>query len=136
MLFPKVDPALWKEACEQLPAAWRPHFCRLRPSERAHVLRVYAAVKNDSLLKGEERRKMILLALVHDIGKGITRHGVIFKVAKVLLPIRNSAHCLAGSRLLKKLGAKSWLVRLVLRHHSQAKKNSLLDKFQRLDDRL
>jgi predicted HD phosphohydrolase len=136
LLFPKIDPDLWTEACERLPAAWRCHFCRLRPSERAHVLRVYAAVKNDSQLKGEERRKMILLALVHDIGKGVTRHGVVFKVAKVLLPIRNTAHCLAGAQLLKKLGAESWLQRLVLRHHSPADKNSFMARFKRFDDRL
>lgn len=136
VLFPKIDSDLWAEACEQLPAAWRPHFCRLRPSERAHVLRVYEAVKNDSQLKGPDREKLILLALVHDIGKGITRHGVFFKVAKALLPISNSAHCLAGARLLRKLGAESWLIRLVLRHHSQAVNNSLLAIFQHFDDRL
>lgn len=136
VLFPKIDADLWLEAKNALPKLWQKHFCRLRPSERAHVLRVYAAIKDDSSLAADEKQQLLVLALVHDIGKGVTRHSILFKVVKVIFPVSNAAHCIAGARLLKKLGAERSLIRLVLRHHSTKTENDLLRKFQGFDDSL
>lgn len=134
--MPKVDKELFNEARNFLPESWREHFDLLRPSERAHVLRVYSAIKNDAAIDEADRPKLLLLALAHDIGKGITRHGILFKVAKAVFPISNKAHCIAGARLLKKLKAPKWLIKMVLRHHSDCKNDRLLCIFQRFDDRL
>ena len=136
VLFPKIDASLWKEARNTLPESWRPHLDRLRPSERAHVLRVYDAIKNCNQLSDNERTELILLALVHDLGKGITRHSIVFKALKVIFPISNAAHCIEGAKLLKRLGADKKLIRMVLRHHNENTTNDLLKKFQSYDDRL
>lgn len=136
VLFPKIDADLWIEAKNSLPQTWRSHFSRLRLSERAHVLRVYRAVKDATELGEHERKLLLMLALVHDIGKGVTRHSLFFKVAKVFFPVSNAAHCLAGARLLRQLGADRDLVRMVLRHHDMKTENVLLRKFQSFDDRL
>lgn len=136
VLFPIIDPELWLEALDFAPANWRPHLKRLRRSERAHVLRVFAAIKVEADLEDVDRQKLLLLALAHDIGKGVTRHSIFFKVAKVIFPISNSAHCLAGAKLLRRLKAEKWLIRMVLRHHCQSPTNPLLKRFQEVDDRL
>jgi putative nucleotidyltransferase with HDIG domain len=136
VLFPIIDQHLWLEALAFIPESWRPHLKRLRRSERAHVLRVFAAIKVEPDLEEADRRKLLLLALAHDIGKGVTRHSIFFKVAKVVFPISNGAHCLAGAKLLRKLGAENWLIRMVLRHHCDAPQNHLLKRFQAVDDRL
>ncbi|MDN5278097.1 MAG: hypothetical protein PWR01_2062 [Clostridiales bacterium] len=136
VLFPVIDQNLWHEAILALPSDWRPHLKKLRPSERAHVLRVYKAVKEDNSLTEKEKERLLILALVHDIGKGITRHSLWFKIAKVIFPVSNAAHCIEGALLLRRLGADRKLIRLVLRHHSTMQNDELLKKFQGFDDRL
>ena len=136
VLFPKIDAELWREALNFLPESWRLYLQRLRPSERAHVLRVYSAVKSDTVLEKNERELLMLLALAHDLGKGETRHSLLSKVAKVIFPVSNAAHCIAGARILRKLKADRQLVRLVLRHHQKDPSDLLLKKFQDYDDRL
>lgn len=136
VLLPKIDPQIWHEAMLFAPAAWRPHLKKLRLSERAHVIRLYTAIKQDSSLAEPERESLLRLALAHDIGKGVTRHSIFFKVAKVLFPISNGAHCLAGAKLLRQLKADNELVRRVLRHHRKQPSDMLLQKFQNFDDRL
>ncbi|GAB4284911.1 MAG: hypothetical protein Kow0029_31620 [Candidatus Rifleibacteriota bacterium] len=136
VLFPKIDMEVWNEALNFLPQEWRKHLIKLRPSERAHVLRVYSAIKKADGISEEERSFLQKLALVHDIGKGVTRHSVFYKVAKVIFPISNAAHCIAGARLLKRLGADRTLVKMVLRHHSINNTNRLLMIFQSYDDNL
>lgn len=134
-LFPKIDQELWKEARSILPETWRCHFDKLRASERAHVLRVYSMIIQNTSIEDVNREEIILFALVHDIGKGITRHSIFFKVAKVVLPISNRAHCIAGAKLLKHLGADMKLVKRVLRHHDKPPIDSLVEQFQQIDDR-
>lgn len=136
VLLPKVDVREWHEALLFAPESWRPHLKKLRLSERAHVLRLYSAIKQDDSLLPGERDYLLMLALAHDIGKGVTRHSVFFKVAKVVFPISNAAHCLAGARLLRQLKAEHDLVRMVLRHHQKHPESAILRKFQDFDDRL
>lgn len=134
-LFPIINNELWNEAKSKLPAKWQPHFERLRASERAHVLRVYKEAKSVKNLTTKDFNRLIKLALVHDIGKGITRHSIWFKVAKVLLPISNRAHCIEGAKLLKRLGAEKELIIQVLRHHEKSTNDQLLILLQRIDDK-
>lgn len=136
VLFPKIDEKILHEALEFAPPCWRPYLMRLRPSEQAHVLRVFAAVKTEPGLSDDERQVMLQLALAHDIGKGVTRHSLFFKIVKVFFPISNAAHCIAGARLLRRLRADPNLIRMVLRHHQLKVSQPLLEKFQKIDDRL
>lgn len=136
VLFPKYSRKQWDDALNTMPSDCRQHLNRLRNSEKAHVMRVYNAIKEDQSISKPERIELLRLALLHDIGKGITRHSVFFKVAKVLLPIKNTSHSIAGAKLLKKLGFEKELVVMVLRHHEKNHANELLKKFQTFDDRL
>ncbi|MFZ5951582.1 MAG: HD domain-containing protein [Candidatus Rifleibacteriota bacterium] len=136
VLFPKIDPALWHKALMFLPVEYRPYLEKLRPSERAHVLRVFEAIERAENLSAEERDFLQLLALTHDLGKGVTRHSLFFKIVKVLFPISNAKHCIEGARLLKRLKADRRLIRLVLRHHQNSPEDPVLRKFQSFDDRL
>jgi len=136
VLFPRIDPALWQKALMFLPAEYRPYLEKLRPSERAHVLRVFEAVECAENISAEERQFLQLLALTHDLGKGVTRHSLFFKILKVIFPISNAKHCVEGARLLRMLKADRRLIRLVLRHHQNDTEDPVLKKFQSFDDRL
>jgi putative nucleotidyltransferase with HDIG domain len=136
VLFPKYSQEQWFDAVNTMPVDCRQHLNRLRNSEKAHVMRVYNAIKEDQSIGEEERKELLKLALLHDIGKGVTRHTIFFKVAKVILPVKNTAHCIAGAKLLKKLGFEKHLLIMVLRHHEKNPANDLLKKFQTFDDRL
>lgn len=134
VLFGRVDENEWRKAMATLPAAWGAQLNQLRPCEKAHTMRVYNAIDKDDKLDVVERQQLLRLALLHDIGKGITRHGVFFKVMKVLLPISGAAHCIAGARFLKKAGADRQIISRVLRHHKGIPGDEILQKFQYYDD--
>jgi hypothetical protein len=135
LLWPQVDLELWQEALAVLPVPWRSEVDRLRASEKAHVLRLYRAIKEDPDLPAGERADLLLLALTHDLGKVIERPGLVLRIAKVLLPLPNRAHPLAGAKLLRRLGAPRALVRRVARHHEPPGDDRLLALFQAFDNR-
>jgi hypothetical protein len=134
-LFPVVDESLWREALTILPDAWQTEMEKLRDSEKAHTIRVYKAIRKENFPNPETKKELLLLTLVHDIGKGITRHTIFFKVAKVLFPISPRGHCIAGAKLLRRLGADKQLVLRVLKHHEKKVSDPLLKTFQQFDDR-
>lgn len=134
VLFARFDENEWRDAVATLPAAWGVQLNQLRPSEKAHTMRVYNAISKDDKLDDDERQQLLRLALLHDIGKGITRHTLLFKVMKVLLPISGAAHCIAGARFLQKAGADRQTVARVLRHHKGIAGDEMLRKFQYYDD--
>ena len=134
--LPVIDEQLRREAVSLLPESWRTPFRQLPGSTLAHVLRLYKAIRDDPSLEAEERKSLILLALTHDLGKAITRPTLFERVVKVLLPLPNRSHVIAGAKLLKKLGAPATLVWQIRNHHDHSGNDPLLIKFQTFDDRL
>lgn len=134
--MPRLDHEKWKTAVSSLDKSLVKQLQMLRKSEKAHIMRVYQAIEQDRELDPQTREKLLTLALLHDIGKSITRHTVFFKIAKVLFPIANTRHCIEGARFLRSAGVSSEVVKRVLRHHSLPKGDLILKKFQEFDDRL
>lgn len=135
VLFPELQRCEWENAITRLPEPIKAELGRLRKSEKAHVMRVWSDINRDCRLSESERSELLELALVHDIGKAITRPTLFFKVVKVLLPLANTRHCIAGARFLKRLKQKPQLVRRVLRHHDETSSDMILRLFQTYDDR-
>lgn len=136
VLRPQVDLALVKEACLQLPETWREVFLTIPASTMAHVMRLYQAIRDDLSLDIDSRRELLTLALTHDIGKAVTRPTLFERVMKVLLPLPNKSHVIAGARLMKRLGASPDLVKRIRKHHEPPGNDRLLALFQAYDDRL
>ncbi len=136
VLHPQVDQGLVDEACACLPERWQPAFRRIPASTMAHIIRLYRAIRDDDALDERTRSELLILALTHDIGKSITRPTLFERVAKVLLPLPNHSHVIAGALLMKRLGAPPELVRRIRRHHQPAGDDQLLERFQTYDDRL
>jgi len=136
VLWPKVDPAILSEARSRLPGPWRKAFDCLGGSEKAHVLRLYKAILNDTSLLLSDRDELVILALTHDLGKGITRPFLFERIVKALLPIPNRAHPILSARILRRLGAPALLVRRVAKHHFDPRGDRLLAIFQQFDDSL
>lgn len=133
---PRIDEALLSEARNRLPEKWKPHFDRLSPSEKAHVLRLYKHISDDPLVDENDRGALIELALCHDFGKGVTRPMLFERVLKTLLPLPNQSHSIVGARILRRLNAPSRLIRRVRNHHRDPGNDRLLAFFQELDDSL
>jgi len=133
-VLPKLDRAAWRAAVSELPQAVQEHLASLKKSEKAHVLRVYRAVCASRQINETERCELLQMALLHDIGKAIVRSSVFMKVARVFLPLGRNEHCIAGARLLHRLGFERSLVRRVLRHHTINHGDPLLHTFQQIDD--
>lgn len=136
VLKPQIDQALVKEASLQLPEAWRTFFLIIPASTMAHIMRLYQAIRDDPALDECSRRELLTLALTHDIGKGVTCPTLFERVMKVLLPLPNKSHVIAGARLMKRLGASSDLVKRIRKHHESPGNDQLLALFQTYDDRL
>ncbi len=135
VLFPELQRNDWENAVSGLAEQVRAELGKLRKSEKAHVMRVWYDIGRDSSINENDRVELLELALVHDIGKAVTRPTLFFKVVKVLLPLANTEHCIAGDRLLKRLKQKRQLVRRVLRHHDETASDRILRLFQAYDDR-
>ena len=133
-VLPKLDRVAWNAAISGLPQPVLTHLASLKKSEKAHILRVYRAVSASRQINDEERRELLKMALLHDIGKAIIRSSVFMKVARVFLPLGRNDHCIAGARLLHRLGFERPLVRRVLRHHTFKHDDHLLQIFQQIDD--
>ena len=136
VLFPVVDEALWNEAMLHLLPRWRRPLQKLRDSERAHILRLYRAITTDPDLTENERKTLLELALMHDVGKICTRPSILTRIVMTLLPIPKNAHPTLGARILRKLGANATLCRRVRGHHRDPGDDKLLAKFQQFDDSL
>ncbi|HNV69659.1 MAG TPA: hypothetical protein PKO06_08185 [Candidatus Ozemobacteraceae bacterium] len=136
VLRPQIDQTLVDEACHHLPKQWQPSFRQIPSSTMAHILRLYRAIRDDAALDESTRSELLILALTHDIGKSITRPTLFERVAKVLLPLPNKSHVIAGAMLMKKLGASRQLVRRIRTHHESVVDDRLLALFQTYDDRL
>lgn len=134
VLMPVLDVKAWQEATSELDAPLRAQLNRLRKSEKAHVMRVYRAVCADQGFDARSRADLLKLALLHDIGKSITRPSIFYKVAKVLLGLTDNSHCLAGARFLRASRQNRLLIRRVLRHHDRNSDDALLRAFQLIDD--
>ena len=135
VLLPRLDHRKWQAAIAELDPQVRDQLAALKKSEKAHIMRVYDDISNDACLQPEIRKCLLNLALLHDIGKSVTRPSLLFKVAKVLLPIANHEHCLAGARLLRQFRQDRQLIRRVLRHHDSRVSDAALQLFQKYDDR-
>lgn len=133
-VLPKLDRVAWHEAVSDLPLPVQAHLASLKKSEKAHILRVYRAVKTSRQINDVERLELMQMALLHDIGKAIIRSSVFMKVARVFLPLGRNEHCIAGARLLHRLGFDRSLVNRVLRHHTFDHSDRLLRIFQEIDD--
>ncbi|HNX76904.1 MAG TPA: HDIG domain-containing protein [Candidatus Rifleibacterium sp.] len=135
VLLPRLDRNKWDAAVAELAPQVRNQLAALKKSEKAHIMRVYDDINNDAGLQPDMRQYLLTLALLHDIGKSVTRPSLLFKVAKVLLPIANTEHCLAGARLLRQFRQNRQLIRRVLRHHDLEVSDAVLKLFQQYDDR-
>jgi len=133
-VLPKLDRAAWYAAVSELPSPVQEHLASLKKSEKAHILRVYRAISASRQINDAERCELLQMALLHDIGKAIIRSSVFMKVARVFLPLGRNEHCIAGARLLHRLGFERLLVRRVLRHHTFNHGDHLLQIFQQIDD--
>ena len=135
VLLPKLQRHEWENATACLSEQVRFELGKLRKSEKAHIMRVWSDIRSDGSLNDSDRAELLELALVHDIGKAVTRPTLFFKVVKVLLPLANTEHCIAGAQLLRRLKQRRQLVRRVLRHHDDNSSDSILRLFQVYDDR-
>ena len=133
-VLPRLNQSEWREAIKGLSPLLCQHLNALQKSEKAHIMRVYRAIREDRRISEEQREELLQLALLHDIGKAIIRAGVVLKVARVFLPIGRNDHCIAGARLLHRNGFDRRLVRRVLLHHRAGHNDMLLQKFQQIDD--
>jgi putative nucleotidyltransferase with HDIG domain len=136
VLFPQYDPDWFSRLTNRLPPTWRSLAERLRPSEKAHVIRLGRAILADPTLTEATREKLMLLALTHDLGKTVTHPGLFERVMKTLLPLPNGSHPRVGAKLLQNLGAPPDLVRRIARHHDPHPQDEILRLFQRFDDSL
>lgn len=132
---PDFKEEAWDKALAGTEERFKPYLFQLRKAEKAHVLRILKLIKEDSNLTAEEKKELSEFALIHDIGKSITKPSLIFKVAKVLFNLNGNAHCIAGARLVWRLTANKTLAVKILRHHSKAIAGDFIAKFQCYDDR-
>lgn len=132
--MPTFDCHRWHKAISVLDVPLQKQLELLKKSEKAHILRVYQAVCDDPALDSCSRHDLILLALLHDIGKTITRPSLLFKITKVFFNCANTEHCVAGARILRRHRQNSTLIKRVLRHHDSNTEDLLLCAFQKYDD--
>ena len=133
-VFPRLNQEKWKEAADRSDNRLRPLLEKLGKAEKAHTLRVLNLIAKDNNLTEEQRLELSDFALIHDIGKSITKPSLFFKVAKVLLRLSSDAHCVAGCRAVWHLTHDKKLALRILRHHVKPNKDPFLAVFQKYDD--
>lgn len=131
---PKVDPIQYLEIRKKIPLRWRPYLDKLRPSEKSHILRICQSISRADNLTPEEREKLTILAITHDLGKTVTRPQLWERIFKTLFPLPNRGHPTQGAKILRKLGAPARMVSQVARHHDPNRKDRLLRLFQTFDN--
>ena len=108
---------------------------KLGKAEKAHTLRVLNLISEDNDLSSILKAELSEFALVHDIGKAITKPSLVFKVAKVIFRLSSDAHCIAGCRAVWHLTHDKKLALRILKHHVKPNKDPFLSAFQKYDDR-
>ena len=132
-LFSKLDYTEWNQAISVLPSNLQTILNRLKNPEKAHVLRICTAI-NNSNLKESDKTDMLQLALLHDIGKTVTKPNLLTKVLRVILLRTDTAHCIAGAKILRSEKCDKQLILRVLRHHDQTNTDPVLRFFQEFDN--
>lgn len=133
-VFPKLDLNKWHEAEKRVDSKLLPLLSNLGKAEKSHTLRVLSLISDDKNLSEEYKNELLDFALVHDIGKAITKPSLFFKVAKVLLKLSSDAHCVAGCRAVWHSTKNKKLALRILRHHEKPNPDKFLEDFQRYDD--
>ncbi len=133
-IFPNLDLNKWEKYLIQADQKLVPLLNRLGNAEKAHTLRVLELIYNDETVDSKLKKDLTNFALVHDIGKAITKPSLFFKVAKVLLRLSSDAHCIAGCRAVWHLTHDKKLALRILKHHVKPNSDSFLEKFQKYDD--
>ena len=134
-VFPNLNKSKWEKALCNADKRLIPLLNQLGRAEKAHTLRVIEFINSDSSLNNDIKKELADFALVHDIGKAITKPSLAFKVAKVILKLSSDAHCIAGCRAVWHLTHNKELALRVLKHHIKPNSDSFLDIFQKYDDK-
>ena len=134
-VLPRLDRTAWKAAVGKADERLKSLLNSLGKAEKSHTLRVLKLISEDNTLKDDLKTELSDFALVHDIGKAITRPSLFFKVAKVLLRLSSDAHCVAGCRAVWHLTHNKKLALRILKHHVKPNPDSFLATFQKYDDR-
>ncbi len=134
-VFPRLNVNKWKAAAERSDNRLKSLLEKLGKAEKAHTLRVLDYIDKDSNLDSSLKAELSSFALVHDIGKAITKPSLVFKVAKVLFRLSSDAHCIAGCRAVWHLTHDKKLALRILKHHVKPNPDPFLAVFQKYDDR-
>ncbi len=131
---PQLDSVAWEKACNSADPRLQQLLNTLGKAEKAHTLRVLQYINNDNGISVEQKKELSEFALIHDIGKAITRPSLAFKVAKVLFKLNGNAHCIAGARAVWHLTKNKQMALRVLHHHKKAAAEAFITAFQKYDD--
>lgn len=133
-VFPRLDVKQWNEVENGADNRLVPLLRQLGKAEKAHVLRILQLISNDNTLTDDQKEDLFKFAVVHDIGKAITKPTILFKVAKVLLKLSSDSHCIAGCKAVWRLTKDKKQALRVLKHHIKPNSDSFLALFQQYDD--
>ncbi|MBR4571745.1 MAG: hypothetical protein IKO19_13890 [Candidatus Riflebacteria bacterium] len=133
-ILPRLDRKAWKNAADKADDKLKPLLEKLGKAEKAHTLRVLELISKDNNLTEDLRTELSDFALVHDIGKAITKPSLVFKVAKVIFRLSSDAHCIAGCRAVWHLTQDKKLALRILNHHVKPNTDQFLATFQKYDD--
>lgn len=134
-LLAEISVVEWKIAISELSKPLQEQLNRLRKSEKAHTIRVWSEVQKMKTLDCVTRKELMQLALLHDIGKSITKPTLFSKIVKVLFSLSDNQHCIKGALFLKRQKLDKKLVIRILRHHCKNIDDDILCLFQTIDDR-
>ena len=134
-IFPNLNNDKWENTLNKADKELIPLLNQLGKAEKSHTLRVLALIEKDKSLDSKLKVELSDFAIVHDIGKAITKPSLFFKVAKVLLRLSSDAHCIAGCRVVWHLTHNKKLALRILRHHIKPNPDSFLEVFQKYDDK-
>ena len=134
-VLPRFNQKVWEQALNQADIRLKPLLQNLGKAEKAHTLRVLYYIEKDNSLSSELKKELSDFALIHDIGKAITKPSLAFKVAKVLLKLSSDAHCIAGCRAVWHITHNKKLALRILKHHIKPNEDPFLTSFQYYDDK-
>ena len=132
---PQLDKTAWKKACDSADPRLQQLLNGLGNAEKAHTLRVLNLISEENEISAEQKKELSEFALIHDIGKAITKPSLAFKVAKVLFKLNGNAHCIAGSRAVWHLTHDKKMALRVLHHHLKTGAEPFILAFQKYDDK-
>ncbi|BDU51231.1 HD domain-containing protein [Haliovirga abyssi] len=106
-------------------------FDNMSNYDKKHSINILKDILKDIELK--DNKKIIKLALLHDIGKEKDIN-IVDRILHVILKNNSklSNHTIKGYEKLKKYNIE--MAKLILEHHNKNIKNEELKKFQKLDD--